>query len=961
MSETPAERLRREAYAVFESLMDLESAARDAELDALRQTRPELHARVIALLAADRSAESSPLIAAGALRALQAEAAHTDREGTDLGPYRIERALGRGGMGEVWLAHRSDGLYTAAVALKLLHAHLAQSAIRGRFLREGRILGELAHPHVARLLDAGIAASGELYLAIEYVEGERIDHWCDRRQLDIRARLQLFLQVCAAVAHAHAHLVVHRDLKPSNILIDAEGGAKLLDFGIAKLIEDDSENATELTRLGGRALTPEYAAPEQLGRGTITIATDVYALGALLYGLLSGRRPYGAPGQTAAQIEHEILAAEPPPLSQSRAARGETTTTAQIAAQRATTPRKLRISLRGDLDTIVGKTLKKNPAERYPTVLALADDLRRHLASEPVLAQPDSFAYRAGKFMRRHRVGAFAGAAVGLAFLIGIAGVIWQARIARAESLRALRVKNFVVSVFREQDPFSRPGAAARSPQGLVSEAAKRVDEELRDEPQLHAEMLGDLGEIAANLSDYPGSEALLKRAVDESGALYGADSVETAQALERLAYLRFRQGHRDEAEQLARRALDNLRQRGAADSLQAASVESQLANYLAFGKGAPPEAMQLVDDALRIFELRDGRDHPDTINALNRRASLLEQARRDAEAERDYRDTVARLERSRGPDAVALARPLRGLGLVLARAGKVDEAERCYLRSIAILRPQVGERDHDLATNLSSLGMFYEELSRTEDAERVLKQAIAALPEDDSPARGDALRHLGRVYLDQKRYDEAESAMREAYELKKSTVGDGNAFTWFFATEWGRALAGQGRIAEAEAIQRSALQHITQLMGTAAYQIALIDDFLADTLEKKPAGRAEAEALRRRALALTEAKYPKEHPLWANRALLLASNLAQLDTPLSRTEAMQLLDTAIVDDRATPRQASDLLAALLLRAQLYMKQRQRDSARSDAAEALAILAKAARPDADKLQHAQALMKQLGG
>jgi WD40 repeat protein/serine/threonine protein kinase len=404
----------REAFAEFERLLAVDPSLLAGELDALQRSRPNLYPQVRTLIDANQQAQDDAFMATRLAETADRLDAGLPppselRAGEQLGLYRLERPLGEGGMGEVWLARRADGLFEVPVALKLMHLHLAQSSARQRFVREGRILGQLTHGNVSRLLDAGVLPGGQLYLALEYIAGERIDVWCDEHRLDIRARVRLFLQVCEAVAHAHAHLIVHRDLKPSNILVTEEGSVKLLDFGIAKLVEDEQGTTSEpdLTRVGGRALTPDYAAPEQIEGGAITVATDVYTLGLILYGLLSGARPYGAQGYASQrELERAILDIEPKaPSAAAATIVGKATTRTDIsaaAARRATTARKLRETLRGDLDTIVGKALKKSPKERYPTALALAADLRAYLDEQPISARPDSFAYRSGKFIRRH-------------------------------------------------------------------------------------------------------------------------------------------------------------------------------------------------------------------------------------------------------------------------------------------------------------------------------------------------------------------------------------------------------------------------------------------------------------------------------------------------------------------------------------------------------------------------------
>ncbi len=400
---------------------DLKSALRDLLARAAVETDEFMRVPVRLRAAPD----ADPLVAA---------VAHS---GLLVGPYRLLREIGAGGMGAVWLAERADGALKRRIALKLPRLGWDAAGLAGRLARERDILAALEHPNIARLYDAGMDAQGRPYLAMEYVEGRPLDAYCNERGLDVRKRLELFLQVARAVAHAHARLVVHRDLKPSNILVTANGDVRLLDFGIAKLIEGDvgqeSANETHLTALAGRALTPDYAAPEQIRGDTITVAVDVYSLGVVLYELLSGQRPYKLKAASAAALEDAVVSLEVP-----------------LASSFATDKARAR-QLRGDLDTILAKALKKAPGERYATVDAFAADLERHLAGSPVLARPDSIGYRASRFVRRNKLpvgvavlialallgGAIPIAAVMIALAFGAGIALWQAGVARRQASRA--------------------------------------------------------------------------------------------------------------------------------------------------------------------------------------------------------------------------------------------------------------------------------------------------------------------------------------------------------------------------------------------------------------------------------------------------------------------------------------------------------------------------------------------
>ena len=381
----------------LDQALALTDDARAAWLSSLREQDPALAAQLGALLD-----EHRVLAQEGFLENRRwALPNSTGLAGQALGPYTLISQIGHGGMGSVWLARRSDGRFERKAAVKFVNIALAGRATEERFKREGSILGRLTHPHIAELLDAGISSDGQPYLILEYVDGPTIDQYCDQHKLDLEARVRLFLDVLSAVAHAHANLIVHRDIKPSNVLVTTGGEVKLLDFGIAKLLEGEGQTgaATLLTHEGGSALTPEYAAPEQLTGQPVTTATDVYALGVLLYVLLSGRHPAGSGLHSPAELVKAVLDLEPPRVSEATTADNSKL----IAERRGATPDKLRRELRGDLDTIVGKALKKSPQERYASVTEFANDLQRYLKHEPISARPDTLAYRTAKFVRRNR------------------------------------------------------------------------------------------------------------------------------------------------------------------------------------------------------------------------------------------------------------------------------------------------------------------------------------------------------------------------------------------------------------------------------------------------------------------------------------------------------------------------------------------------------------------------------
>lgn len=413
----------REISPYLDRALALPEGERDVWLRTIKEQQPELAARLEKLLEEHRALEREHFLETPALQPSAWSA-----PGRTVGVYTLLSPIGAGGMGSVWLAERSDGRFERRVAVKFLNFALAAGEGALRFKREGKILGQLAHPHIAELIDAGVTPDGAPYLVLEYVDGATIDTYCDEHLLDIGARIRIFIDVLRAVAHAHANLIVHRDIKPSNVLVRNDGQVKLLDFGIAKLLADERSAGTEgqLTATGAPALTPQFAAPEQVEAGAITTATDVYALGVLLYILLIGRHPTGTDLKSTAALVKAIVESEPKLAS-------EAVLTAEASAKRGGSPDKLCRELRGDLDTILVKTLKKNPQERYSSVTALREDLERYLRHEPISTRPDSITYRAKKFVRRNRTTVALASLTCVALIAGIVGILIQSRRTRAE------------------------------------------------------------------------------------------------------------------------------------------------------------------------------------------------------------------------------------------------------------------------------------------------------------------------------------------------------------------------------------------------------------------------------------------------------------------------------------------------------------------------------------------------
>lgn len=575
-------------------------------------------------------------------------AARGDQPGDVIGPYRLLRELGSGGMGVVWLAERDDGLINRPVALKLPHGTWKRTGLAERMAREREILATLTHPNIAHLYDAGLTVDGQPFLAIEYVEGRPINEYCREQHVDLKSRLRLFAQVANAVAYAHSKLVVHRDLKPANILVTAEAQVRLLDFGIAKLMEEGQAKETSLTALSGRALTPDYASPEQILGEPLTIASDVYSLGVILYELLSDQRPYRLQRDSRGALEDAIVQAEPPQPS-------------DVA------DRSWRKSLRGDLDTVVLKALKKKPEERYPTVHALLDDIERYLSARPVLAQPDSRWYRTTKFVSRNKFAISASGAVLLAVLSGAGVAVWQARVAIAEQKRAEDVKEFIASIFREASPYSGAGTTTLSAVDLLKEAEQRLGRSIAAQPEVRIELSTLIGESLMALGDIDAAEPVLNRAAAEARQALGEKHSETV----RIALLQSQIDRLHGRGKAARAKLDRilpvLRSDPATKPIDLATALGHR-TLIAMEEGAYTDAEKFAVEGASLANAKLGDDNEQKLTsaillALAYRYTKKFEQSRDA-AQSAYRAAVARFGESPPHPRVAEAKTTYGRAL---------------------------------------------------------------------------------------------------------------------------------------------------------------------------------------------------------------------------------------------------------------------------------------------------------
>lgn len=810
---------------LLDALIELDAAERTARLVELREEDAELADELEKLLTLEDEHQdflSEPLVT-------PPPSAKPD---TMIGPYKLERMLGEGGMGQVWLARRADGLYQRRVALKLLRPGLADPNLRQRFNRERQILARLGHPHIASLLDAGISVDNQPYLALEYVEGEAITDWCRGRDLDTEERVRLFLQVCEAVSHAHANLIVHRDLKPSNILVTPLDEVRLLDFGIAKLL-DSPEPGRDSTRTEVRAFTLHYAAPEQIRGEPVTTMTDVYSLGVVLYELLAETKPYRLSRQSDAAWEEAILLTDPqkPSLNLQREADSD--------PSRKQALRRRAREIAGDLDNIVLKALSKRPEQRYASVEAFALDLERYLEGKPVLARPQSLAYRSHKFMHRHRW-VLATAALILSVMTSALGLVtWQAEQAKKEANRAQALQNFVTGLFEQTGGTSTGPLDVRE---LLRAGEQRANRELAAQPLTRAELFGVLAKLRLSLGDYQDAERLLKlqatliepledapyslrlgsasdlgRAQRQLGQpqacvaqmapleaearrLQGQLPVHVATFYSELGRCR---SETDEDSELARvlfqRSLEI--RRNTLDDI--AGVVENLGDLAALYRddNKLPEALRGYRNALAQLQASVGDRHPLAIELQRNLCALERRAGHLAIAERDCYDALSLALELRGEDHPDAIDARRQFAAILVDEGRLDEAEAAFTQTRARLAARLGERHAKVARDDNSLGIIAFERGDTDAALKLLDRALATLrktPQDEYYQ--NILFNKAMVLHDAGRDQTALTLLREVERLRIARVGKEHGLIGDTARLIGEALAGLGQNAEARA-----------------------------------------------------------------------------------------------------------------------------------------------------------------
>jgi eukaryotic-like serine/threonine-protein kinase len=770
-------------------------------------------------------------------------------------------------MGEVYLAERADAEFEQKVAIKVVHGGALKRGAQSRFRVERQILAQLDHPNIARLLDGGTLPDATTYIVMEYVDGQPIDAYCDTHRLDIAERLRLFQIVCGAVHYAHQNLIVHRDLKPSNILVTSAGVPKLLDFGIAKLLDDRQagQHTLAVTHADLRLMTPDHASPEQIRGQAITTASDVYVLGVLLYRLLTGIGPFVIASMRLTDIERAICEKHPALVSETI---GSLDAGAPgILESRSTSAGRLRRTLQGDLDNIVCMAMHKEPERRYGSAQQMASDIQRHLDGKPVIARRDTMSYRSAKFVRRHWLPVSAGLAVcGLTLAFAATTYIQASHIAaerdrvaeqreraQMERTRAEEVSTFLVNLFRLSDPEENRGNQVTARE-LLDAGARRLQAALQDQPatkaallttvgavydslgqyrdavpilrqalslqptahdRSHIDALLELGRAQAGAGDLAGAEAPLLEALRLAQSDYGAASPACGRALREIGRLRYQQGRYTEAKDLYQRSLDILETTQAPATDVAAVLEDLAQVYSREQQWAL--AKQTYERALDIDRRVLGDDHPRVAAHLHNLAVVAQNMSDLQRAEELYRDAIARLERAYGGEHPETAGARGNYGLLLQREGRLKEAEPLLRSAVDITFKLYGPSNYNVAYARVSLAMLLEDEGNPKGAESEYRQALAiydkSLPPDHQ-WRASALMLLAGLLVNNGGADEALNLSEQSLQIWTATSPASNPATAQAHTVHAYALGLLGRTREAALELAPAVQVLVSARG---------------------------------------------------------------------------------------------------------------------------------------------------
>jgi serine/threonine protein kinase len=829
-----------------------------------------LRDQVIAILATDAEAEG--YLSRASREEMMAEAAGAvdfglpPLEGRTLGAWRLLRPIGRGGMGAVYLGERADGAFEQTVAVKVLGRGIASADLLARFRQERQILARLEHPNIARLIDGGVTDDGLWWFAMEHVTGSPITEWSAAQRLGTRAVIELFQQVCGAVQYAHRNLVVHRDLKPANILVSEAGQAKLLDFGIAKILAADESaldsGGPDTTQLTTAAMTPNYAAPEQIRGEPPTTATDLYALGVVLYELLTGTRPYRVKTGSIEETRRAVLEEEPEaPSARARRLRGAGAQTDRLPVAR-------------ELDHIALTALRKEPEQRYSSVEALSEDLQRHLDGRPVRASGRTFGYLASKFVRQYRVPVAAAALVLVALLGGLYATARERDRARLEAAKATELKEFALGLFRASDA-NQGRAADLTARELLGQGAARVEKELKGNPRVQAEMWDLLGSVYRSLDLFPQAISAYSKSVALRRAMRVPRDTLLATSLRELGSAIFENGDYRGGERVVREALDMERRVFGEVHPRFALALGELAT-LRNRAGADAEAESLYHRVIVLDSLVFGMNHPTTAVDIANLGMLHYYASRYHEAIPYIARALAIRRRALGHENQETATGFDQMGMALAAAGESDSGIVLMREALAIRR-RVLQPDHpDIAHSLMNLGSQLASVGALDESERSIREALAIRSRSLDP-KDPLLAHthndLAVTFYREQLLDSAEVHFLEAIRIWSHSLPPDHQDVLTTRCNLGVIAREKGRYAEAEHLLRTVLDLRRRTLGPDQYDVSTAEYHLGRTYVM--AGRpAEGESLLRHAIEIRRAELDEDDPRVAEARLALGNGL---------------------------------------------------------------------------------------
>jgi serine/threonine protein kinase/tetratricopeptide (TPR) repeat protein len=823
---------------LFKAALEREGAERQAFLEGAFALEPDLRAEVEGLLAeppdfpghreAPVTEKPAPSFEGTtttlAPRSASSEDPTSAMEGERVGPYRVLTELGRGGMGTVYLAVRDDDQFKKRVALKLLRKGTESADIIRRFRQERQILASIEHPNVAKLLDGGSTPDGLPYFAMEYVEGKPIDDYSDAHRLTIHDRLKLFRKVCGAVRFAHQNLVIHRDLKPGNILVGSDGEPKLLDFGIAKLLNPELSPITiDVTRIEARVMTPEYASPEQVRGEPITTASDVYSLGVLLYELLTGHRPFRLAGRPLSEIARVICETEPlrpssviqqvvevsGPGGASRQVTPET-----VSKTREGTPEKLRRKLRGDLENIVLMAMRKERDRRYASAEQLSEDIRRLLEGLPVKARKGTWSYRSSRFIGRHKA-ALATAALLLVGLLSFTVLTVRERArAEREATKSRAVLDFLQQTLGSANPREGMGREVTVAEALEA-AEKNIAQSFAGNPEAEAAVKSSIGFTLFRLGRYDRAEPLLRSALETRTRVHGEEHLDVAESLYHLGVLLRDKSHYAGAEPLLRRSLDLRRKQYGVEHVEVATTLDDLGALL-WAKGEYKPAEEAIREALEIRRRLLGDAHPDVASSLNNLAAILMSTERIPQAEPLLREAVDLLKKLRGDNHPELADFVNNLANVVQERS-YQEAEPLHREALRLARHTRGDEHPNVALKIGNLARVLALLKQNDEAESLYREALTLqrrLVGDAHPELAVTLSNFATFLTETDRLAEARPLHQEGTDIFLRSVGEGHWMSAFAQSNYGECLRRLRRFEEAEKLLTSAQEVLAAQLG---------------------------------------------------------------------------------------------------------------------------------------------------